>query len=572
MDKQQQQTLYRLTSQSNNGVFDTLFDQDIEIPAGSEIALQSASFDRQSAQITIDASNSEIEFGVTQSAATGSWTAQMDTGTFSELVDGQTMLASTAANMNRIIDMNDAQHQLAGSDGQVYSLDKGSQWRMQLDPDGKTEITAKTYPSSPISNELYAATTAFSNTNVFAGTTPPAIVAAGVVGELDSMSRATGTSAVSEYNDSYIYGKVRMNKGTGCVRVRLGEIIGTGAAPRATIGLVAGAAGLAKLTSATIADSDIEWGLQVSGNNHQYLYKEGGGAAWQNVPNGGVGGNLVPENFVSSGEADNDNDVLEIAIAGDSAFGSSKEQAIEMAIHQVSAGRVSVGNAIPVYPDQSVDWYYFVSFHQPVADFNLDMMEVDLDPYEFTQDSYADSPIQESTLPTVIRTGWSYPTQIGFGDRKGFFDWGSNEVGAFFGFGLSKPDDILGTSLAKSALYTFTSALRAEFSVTAKNYLVMFDTTPLNSFDSYAEFDAVARSANAGGSRRNLLATVPVTEDQIGSTSVTQIAFEPSTLNYISLRNRSPVLTRQLQCRVLTSTYQPVIVDGMASLTILIRT
>jgi len=107
--------------------------------------------------------------------------------------------------------------------------------------------------------------------------------------------------------------------------------------------------------------------------------------------------------------------------------------------------------------------------------------------------------------------------------------------------------------------------------VTAKNYLVMFDTTPLNSFDSYAEFDAVARAANAGGSRRNLLATVPVKEDQVGSTSVSQVAFEPNTLNYISLRNRSPVLTRQLKCRVLTSTYQPVIIDGMASLTVLIR-
>ena len=67
------------------------------------------------------------------------------------------------------------------------------------------------------------------------------------------------------------------------------------------------------------------------------------------------------------------------------------------------------------------------------------------------------------------------------------------------------------------------------------------------------------------------IATVPVKEDQIQVGSVSQVAFEPNTLNYISLQNRSTVLTRELRCRVLTSTYLPVIVDGMASLTILIR-
>ena len=556
MDKQQQ--LYRLTSQSNDGVFDTLFDQDIEIAAGAEIALQSASFDRQSDQITIDSSNESIAFGL----EIENWEANMDNGTFSELVDGKAMLTSTAANMNQVIDMNDPDHQETYN-GHVYSIDKGSQWQLQLDADGKTEIAAKTYPASPISNALYGATTAFSTTNVLAGATPPAVTPGGVIGTLDSMGRATGTSAQNEYNDSYVYGKVRMTKGTGCIRVRLAGIVGNGAAPRATIGLVEGTAGLAKLQSATITTGDIKWGMQVNGNNHQYLFTEGSGA-WQNAP-----GNLQPLNYSPPTGAVNNNDVLDITIGG---TGFDTQQAIEMAVHQVG-GSTKLSSAAPVYPDKSVDWYYFVSFHQAIDDFSLDMMEVDFDPYTFKQDTYANppAPIQESTLGTVIRSGWSYPLGFPLADRRGIFDWGSAEVGAFFGFGINKPDDIIGNSLAKSELYTFTSGLRAEFSVTAKNYLVMFDTTPLNSFDSYAEFDAVARAANAGGSRRNLLATVPVKEDQVGSTSVSQVAFEPNTLNYISLRNRSPVLTRQLKCRVLTSTYQPVIIDGMASLTVLIR-
>jgi len=554
MDKQQ--TLYRLTSQSNDGIFDTLFDQDIEIAAGSEIALQSASFDRQSEQITIDSSNESIAFGL----EINNWEANMDNGTFSELVDGKAMLTSTTANMNQVIDMNDPSHGVTYQ-GHVYSIDKGSQWQLQLDPDGKTEIAAKTYPASPISNELYGATTAFSTTNVLAGTTPPAVTPGGIIGTLDSMGRATGTSTQDEYNDSYVYGKVRMTKGTGCVRVRLAGIVGTGAGTRATIGLVEGVEGLKKLQTATITTGDIKWGMQVNGNNHQYLFTEGGGA-WQNAP-----GNLAPLNYGPPTGAANDNDVLDITIGGQ---GFDTQQAIEMAVHQVGV-YTKLSSAAPVYPDKSVDWYYFVSFHQAIDDFSLDMMEVDLDPYTFKQDTYADAPIQESTLGSVIRSGWSYPLGFPLADRRGIFQWGSNAVGAFFGFGINKPDDIIGNSLAKSALYTFTSGLRAEFSVTAKNYLVMFDTAPMNSFDSYSEFDAVARAANAGGSRRNLLATVPVKEDQVESTSVSQVAFEPNTLNYISLRNRSSVLTRQLRLRVLTSTYKPVIVDGMASITILIR-
>ena len=566
MDKQQR--LYRLTSQTNDGVFDTLFDQDIDIPAGAEIALQSASFDRQSNQVKIDVTNRTVTFGLDDTT----WPADMDEGTFSQLVDGEDMLTSTAANMNRVIDMNDAEHLVIGEDAYGYNIDKGSQWRMQLDSDGKSEITAKTYASSPISNSLYGATTAFSKTNVFAGTDKPEVVPGGVVGSLDSMSRSDGTSGDGEYTDSYIYGKVRMTKGTGCVRVRVAEIVNNGAAPRATIGLVAGTAGLAKLEAGTLENNDIEWALQVCGKNHQYRYKEGAGNGFQNATLTG-GGLLLPENVAADTNAENANDVLEICIGGDGGFAGGKEQAIEMAINQVTEGRTKVGNAIPVYPDQSVDWYYFVSFQQPVAEFALDMMEVDFDPYEFDQDTLANppAPVQKSTLVSVIRNGWGYLDGIVLGDRKGIFDWGSDEVGAFFGFANGKPDDIIGDSLAKSALYTFTSSLRSEFSVTAKNYLVLFDNLPLNSFDSYSEFDAVRRAANAGGSRRNLLATVPVKEDQIQVGSVSQVAFEPNTLNYISLQNRSTVLTRELRCRVLTSTYLPVIVDGMASLTILIR-
>ena len=274
MDKQQQR-LFRLTSQSNDGVFNTRFDEDVEISPGSSIALQSASFDRQSTRVSIGESNKGIKFGLL-SAGSGvnQWTADMVEGDYSQLVDGEALLASTAKQMNVVIDMLEGTKQIEDNENYFYSIDKGSQWRAQLDSDGKSEIAVKTNNFCPISNRIYHLTDAFKTTTALAGTeTIPVIQSTGLDDELDYMSRSAGGTGQEQYNECYVYGKLRMIKGTGCVRLRIAEIANaTGSGICATVGLVTD---LTKLTSGTIENNDIYWGLQVAGSDYQYRSKAG---------------------------------------------------------------------------------------------------------------------------------------------------------------------------------------------------------------------------------------------------------------------------------------------------------
>jgi len=79
------------------------------------------------------------------------------------------------------------------------------------------------------------------------------------------------------------------------------------------------------------------------------------------------------------------------------------------------------------------------------------------------------------------------------------------------------------------------------------------------------------RNANTGGSRRNILATIPISEVPISGTANGLIQYEPNNLFYISIKNRGDITTRQLRFRLLTGTYEPVLTSGLASMTILIR-
>ena len=555
------QRLFRLTSQSNDGVFNTLFNEDIEIAPGSEIALQSASFDRQSQIVKIDANNKEVNFGLLADA-TKRWKTNMIEGEYSQLNDGEALLASTAEQMNLVLDMDKVGNHVQGDDNFYYSIDRGSQWRLQLDKDGKTAIRAKTNGPCLISNDYWVdSSNASKATTVFAqtGTNAAPSVTAGTGGAADFISRTGGTGSTN-YNQSYVYGKIPLVKGTGCVRARINDWTQTGATLSATIGIVTD---LSKLTSGTIANADIIYGWQLAGNGVNYSYKEGGGTAtWTDS-------GTAPEFTSVDGDLDNNNDVLEIVIGGVDDDGTTDfRKEIALTVHTDGGGVQGPVLNPALFPTAGTELYYFISFARPIK---LDMVQVDLDPYKFTQDLFGINQIPESLMDTVIRSAVFKSSVIPVADREATFSFPSDEIGSFYGFLRGEPFSVVPTSIRASEDYSFISTLRPEFSVTAKNFLVLFDELPLNSYDSYSRFDVNARNANSGGSRRNLLATVPVKEDQIGTTTVTQVAFEPNTLDYISLRNNSTFLTRTLGCRILTSTYQPIQIDGMASLTLLIK-
>jgi len=587
------QRLFRLTSQSNDGVFDTLMNEDIEIKAGSSLALQSCSFDRQSTQVKVDSSNKYIAFGLLKPGVISSgtepiidWVTQIPLGTYSQVVDADTLMEGIEHRMNACISM-DRNVNVANplkrnvvTGGFEYSINKGSQWKVGLNQDGKTEIECRTQAPCQISNLEWSKTSAALDTTVYAGSTPPTLTADGTAGDLDFMMRPTGgAGAMGDYNDSYVWGKVRMTKGTGCIRARIAEMApDTNDDVYFTVGLV-----LDKtvLEQGTIADQHIHYGVQCMGAGSAYRSKVGTVGTWTNLTRYGGGGAMVPVQFTRQTDGDNENDVVEIRLdGGDPTIGRNPTTRCQPNIQVHTQGYVSV-TEIPEIA-QSADWYYFISFHRPGADIKLDMCEADLDPYEFVQvpgsggDSIELFPVQRSMIPSVVRSGLASPDYaspaIPYSDRQASFRFTGEGVNSFFNYPTLSLPTVDGSSFFLSSDYRLTAPKRAEFGVGAKKYIILFDNVPISSYDTYSRFDSVARNANSGGSRRNILATIPVKEDLIAGSSVTRVAYEPNSLNFIDLANRQDMLTRSLRCRILTSTYDPVEIDGMASLTVLLKT
>jgi len=101
-------------------------------------------------------------------------------------------------------------------------------------------------------------------------------------------------------------------------------------------------------------------------------------------------------------------------------------------------------------------------------------------------------------------------------------------------------------------------------------YLIDTQSFTLDSFDSFG-LAANDRNANSGGSRRNIIATVPISETPIVGSGNSIIQFQPATLNYIAIKNRGDMSLRQIRCRLLTGQYNPVETQGLASIVLLIR-
>jgi hypothetical protein len=118
--------------------------------------------------------------------------------------------------------------------------------------------------------------------------------------------------------------------------------------------------------------------------------------------------------------------------------------------------------------------------------------------------------------------------------------------------------------------YAFTGQNLFDNAYDADTYLIDTQTFTLDSFDSFG-LDNGQRNANSGGSRRNIIATIPVSEQPIPGSTNSLIQYEPSTLNYIQIKNRGDIVTRQIRCRLLTGTYNPVRTEGLSSIVLLIK-
>lgn len=584
MDKQR---LFRLTSTSNDGKFATTFNEDIEIPANSEIALQSLSFDRNSDELIVPKVATPIQYGINQtedlSVADGialfsaTVPEKADKTAWKANTEGEQFLTALAKELNvSMPEQNDSDIWMADDQDFDYSISQGCQWNAYLDNDDFVNIECKTQPPARPAQALWKNNMTQANVVTYKGAT----VYDGA-GDIDTLSRPTGgVGAVDDYNDSHVYGEVRMGKGIASLNVRVAQNASTSLTRVAfTVGLT-DSDGIAAFKAGTFADTNILFAVRMKGNASSYEYKQGGNPF---ALVDGAGG-LLPELVANVGGGSNTNDVIRINIGDSIGTQAQTDREIDMSIHQETAGKTVAGVVGDVQQvNQDKDLHFFIAFAEDSTKVEVDMFEVDLDPYAYTPlidtfDTTQTSSLDAGGTAQILRNGFEAQSSqalvpIPLSRRIGALDL-TKEVSNFLGYDIASNNylnDILPTSFDASASYIWKADRRSEFQIRSKNYLVLFNNIPLDSYDTFARYDIDQRNANSGGSRQNILATVPAVEDLVTGSSITQLAYEPGTLNYISMSNRSPLITRSLRCEILTAVYGDININGLASMTVLIR-
>lgn len=578
------QKLIRLTCESNDGIFNGKFDQDIEIKQGSDIAFQSLTLERASDALIVNNANRFFTFSSTGFPPEDQFTS-ITKGKY-EQADLDALMSDITNAMNSLCSMT-----AINSFGQNKN-EMNLQWRASIDEyQDKSVIECKRSPFFPISqwnvSEAVYNTGFIRNSPILNGITDAAKVN-------QTTERGLGrdtAGANGVLNESYTYSSIPFIKSTGALRVRLGAMFeGSNDRPAATIALV-DRDGLTKLRNSTITIEDLVYAIRVdeptsiaTTGGYSSLHAKGSTTFTPFT----VGGNLVkPENFAED-NPDDTNDMFEIRIDKNKIVGSIFQDTVAISDLPDATGITEGGDLYPV-----------IFFHMDINTVALDMCQVSLDPFGNLDDApnqiikdnpYAEPLTSELTghvefyidnlkIPTTPQVnldktiatylGFTNPTLVDFADVDTFISKGGVLSKQVLSNLEISPDGGDGTYTFEVS-FRITSPNVVSNAIDGDSYLVDTQTFQLDSFDSYG-LSSLERFANSGGSRRNLLAVIPVVEQDIVNSPNTRIQYEPNTLDYIAIKNKSDIITRQIKMRLLNSRYDNVVTSGMAAMTVLIR-
>jgi hypothetical protein len=573
------QKLIRLTSETGDGIFNGIFNEEIEIKQDSEIALQSLSVERKSQAVVINSSNGALSFSSV--SATGTPFAPNQTGAviphgLYDKSNYEELLDNIGAAMNRVCSL---------------FTDIG-QWGIQhvarINSAGQVGIGARISPFYQVQNPTLP-DFVINNRPVINNVIDsellnmweqiPSETAYGMWRATDTTTGGGGSEPL--ITESYVFGTEPLTKSTGVFRTRFKRLNTNGAGtPSFTMGVVKGADGLTKLQNSTFTLADCVYAIRANGHNAAMKYLREKGGAWIDT--------VTPVNHTTADWTDNLNDVIDISFANGGILGKIYQQVTP----QPAAGVVTtLNNAIG--HDDTADYYWFISMHEGKNNCVLDLTGVTLDPWWNIGND----------LPTSIRTENIVPGFIENSEIDEVPQYDSNGVdkpftpsvqltdtfAKYLGFnnGYLSPVQILPaveviykdfpiddptseTEFNQRLGYIYTADNLFDNSYDSDTYIIDTQTFTLDSYDSYG-LSTQLRNSNSGGSRRNIIATIPITEVPIAGSSNSIIQYEPATQNYIKIKNRGDIVTRQIRCRLLSGMYQPVKTEGLASIVLLIK-
>tara|TARA_R100001369_G_scaffold22796_1_gene41825 strand:+ start:260 stop:1975 length:1716 start_codon:yes stop_codon:yes gene_type:complete len=566
------QKLIRLTSETNDGIFDGLFNEDITIKQNSEIAFQSLTLERLTTSLTVNEANEEMTF-FPKTQVTGDLQVGRIEKRIYEKGDTDVLMADIEKALNGSCDMLTLPETM------------NLQWKAEIDEtEDKAEISVRPSPFFPLVDFAPGALSPIINSETLLdkGTTSTPSVNNGGV------SRLTFQTAQGLLNECYLFNTMKFIKSTGALRVRLGTVSLQNLVnrPAFTIALV-DQDGLAKLRNGTITYPDLTYAIQVNAPEDAF---DRGGYSYISEP--GSAGTSPTDPFVKivqsdAGGAQDNNDCFEI---------QKRNGLFQGFIHQTGVATTVLPSSTTY--DVTNDYYPVVFFHlasvlTPSVVANvLQNIQCSLDPWQTPSwyDYVTTNPAlarRTSTLPELVQ----YDTVQANVLFKPDFTFQTDAIATYLGYTnkalvgpagegvgavvitpdiVTEMDPNTGLPYDREQGFTLTGKQVASGTIDLESYIVDTQTFTLDSYDSYG-LSTEDRLSNAGGSRRNLLATIPAEETAIPASANERIVYEPNTLDYIAIKNRSDIITRQIRLRLLNSTYNPVTVAGLAAITVLIR-
>ena len=568
------QKLIRLTCSTGDGVFNGLFNEDIHIKENSEIALQSLSVERKSQRINITESNNNINFS-SVNATEGNPASTNQAGSIIPVqlydkTNSVELLGNISNAANKVCNMTNTPAQM------------NIQWKCGLNNNGHVEISADVSPFYTLDAGSSGGVLSFPDFAV-----PNRSVINNITGAEAVKVGPTGNGAVGLFRESdstvlpvnpaqsYLFGTEPFIKSTGSLRARLKRLNANGGQVSAYIGLVKGEPGLTKLRDSTLTEDDMEYAIRINGHNNAMDYKTSPAGAWDAT--------VTPINHTVAGALYND--VIEIVIQDGTFVGQ---------IHQNDAAG-GTGTDIKTTLDSAdvvdgEDYYWFISFVEGKSNVVLDLCNVSLDPF-FTKvgtrtslrpNNTSITPVNEASvlstlvaynLNTPLTANWRFvPLATTDSSVANFLGWPRAEISPVVHEPKATVIDYNNGPRAYELTlgFSFTSPEPYDNGYNADNYLIDTQSFVLDSYDSYG-LGVNERTADSGGSRRNILATIPTSEIAVPGTSNGIIQYQPNTLYYIAIKNRSDIITRQLRFRLITGRYQDVKTENMAAITLLVR-
>ena len=562
------QKLIRLTSTSGDGVFDGLFNEEILIKEKSEIALQSLTIERKSQEIEITNANSEINFS----------SVGVDYNQAGVIIPNKTYNKTNSVEfLNNVTTAANSVCSMLTTAGEM-----NIQWNCGLVDDGRVSISAGVSPFYTL-DEVGTGTDAaagpdFSilDRSVVNNVASAEVVKAGQeyqVGEKGIWRESDTVAATTNLNESYMWGTEPFIKSTGALRTRIKRLNTNGAGTDSwTFGLVKGASGLTKLRNSTLELTDVEYAIRARGHNTAMQYQAGAAGTLTDT--------VTPINHTLANPF-NKNDVCEILIDGGQFVGKIHQN---NAVGGTGTDIVTTLDAIDV--EEGADYYWFISLHEGKDNAVLDLTNVSLDPFapgsldarKALVNQRLTSAAEQTGLTTVViydrdtalNGSWRFvPESVGNTTVANFLGFKSNELTpTVYEPKITAIDLNSGSQYFLTLGFSWTAGELYDFAT--DDYLVDTQTFTLDSFDSFG-LSSNERNAGSGGSRRNILATIPDGGTAIAGTANEIVQFQPNTLFYIAIKNRTDIVTRQLRFRVLTGSYNEIKTEGLCAMTLLIK-